>query len=173
MHLAYKTNYNKLKETRSVDGGNNWTAPATITTDADGVVDEFSITASGEHVYIVYADQNVFHPRWGSMRYRHSPDSGATWEAERNLTPKKWKTSHPDVELYDGTLRVTYGRKTESGLTVWYQESADGLVWSTPEVVEFDRARPAPDLRGQRDRALRGWHRRRLRPNRHLTGSGS
>ncbi len=135
-YLAYKTRYYRLVVRRSLDGGQTWSAPFVGTTEGYGLSGhQFSLTASGSHAYLAYTDSNPNHPAWGTVRYRRTLDSGVSWSAQRDLAPPMWKTETPDIFLLNGVVRAVYERRaTVYGVN--YQQSADGLSWSTAEQVE-------------------------------------
>jgi hypothetical protein len=136
VYLAYKTEFDTLMVTRSTNGGVNWDPPVTATTSAYSVVDEFSLAAAGDHVYLAYSNINTAHPAWGTVRYRRSLDSGQTWSNERQLSPAAWKTEHPQIDLRNGVLRAVYGRRTSSGISIYFQKSNDGLNWGGAQLVD-------------------------------------
>jgi len=148
VYLAYHTTEKTIKVRRSTDAGQTWSAPVTITSNADEVFDDFSITAIADHAYIAYSDLNPAQPSWGTIRYRRTTNSGASWAAERQLSPASWKAGRPQAELNDGVLRVVYEKNVATGTSVEYQKSSDGLHWSSPQLVDSDGAFPCVTYAG-------------------------
>ncbi len=136
VYLAYKTNPDRIVVRRSTNGGTNWSSAKLITTQAYGVYDNVSLTASGTHAYLAFTGRNTHHSAWGAVDYRLSKDSGASWSVPFKLAPGKWKTETPEVSLQGGVVRAVYERRTSSGYGVYYQQSSNGMRWSSPELVE-------------------------------------
>lgn len=139
VYLAYKTEYWELVVRYSNDGGVSWTSPSQMTANGYGVVDQFDITAQGTHAYLAYTVRNKYYPAWGSVKYRRSLNSGASWSAQRVLSPPRWKTWFPEITLQDGVVRAAYGRRVSG---IYYQQSTDGLNWSMAEQVASDAHDP-------------------------------
>jgi hypothetical protein len=135
VYLAYKTTLAKLRVRRSTDGGVTWSGAGNVTNDGVGVFGEFDVTADGTHAYIGYTVRNPNNTAWGAVRYRRTLDSGMTWSAEFALAPPTWKTEEPAVTLQNGVLRAAYARRTSSGHAIYYQQSSDGVNWSSAEQV--------------------------------------
>jgi hypothetical protein len=136
VYLGYQSDYSVISVTRSTNGGIAWATPTNASTNAQGYYGELSIVASSTHAYLAYDDINTASSSWGTVRYRRSVDSGATWSTERQLSPTSYKTDHPQIDLYNGVLRAVYGRKTGVGAATYFQKSTDGLNWSAPQLVD-------------------------------------
>jgi len=139
-YIAYKTKPSRLVVRRSTDGGASWSSATVATTDGYGINDQLTLTASGSVAYLAYATNNSYHPAFGAIRYRRTLDSGASWSAERNIAPPKWKTGFPDISLQGSKLRAVFARKTSTGYGVYYRQSGNGLHWSTIERVDGHNA---------------------------------
>ena len=133
VYLAYKTRYYRLLVTRSTNGGASWSSPTVVTTNGYGLFDNLALTASGTHAYLAYTDQNS---AWGKVLYRRTVDSGAGWSSDMNLAPGSWTTETPNIALQGGVVRAVYERRTSSGYSIYYQQSTNGLTWSSPEQVD-------------------------------------
>jgi hypothetical protein len=142
VYLAYKSAYGVLKVTRSTNDGATWDTPATVTVEATTLLDEFSLTAAANHVYLLYADVNTSVGVGGTIRYRRSLDSGATWRSARQISASDWKTAQPAADLYNGVLYLVYQRHVPAKWRVYFQKSTDGLHWTTPEVVDLNGVTP-------------------------------
>lgn len=143
VYLAYKTEYNEILLHRSTDGGTNWSAPFTVTTNGYGLSGgQLDMDASGTHAYIAYSVKNKYHPAWGAVKYRRSINSGASWSDVRPLAPPNWKTESIDIDLKSGTLRAAYNKRG-SVYGSWYQQTTDGLNWAAPEFVDAVSFDPA------------------------------
>jgi hypothetical protein len=141
VYLAYRTTLTDLVVVRSTDGGMSWSSPTTLTTDGVGVTFQFYLTASGRQAYIAFVDHNTS-KSGGTIRYRHTTDNGLTWGGVRQLSPPKWVVEYPRIELRGGVLRVAFGRQTNTGFGVYYQQSRDGVKWSTAELVDSGSGAP-------------------------------
>jgi len=138
VYFAYMTTFNDLMITRSTTNGASWSTPSSVSNDVYGVVNQFSLTAVDDHAYIAFADHNATHPAWGTIKYRRTLNSGMTWSNKRQISRSSWKTEFPEVELRGTVVRAVYERRTSGGIGVYYQQSTDGLNWSTAELVDAD-----------------------------------
>jgi len=141
IYLAYKSDFQDLQVVRSTSSGTTWGSPTTITTNGLGETFQQYLTASGATAYVAFVDRNAF-KSGGTIRYRVTKNAGATWGSARQLSPAKWVVEYPRIELRDGVLRVAYGRQTSTAYSVYYEQTKDGVDWSTPEVVDPDALAP-------------------------------
>lgn len=135
VYFAYMTTFHDLKITRSTDNGVSWSTPSSVSNDVFSVVDQFSVTAVDDHASIAFTNRNTAHPAWGTIKYRRTLNGGSSWSSTRQISPAAWKTEFPEIELRGGVVRAVYERRTSSGIDVYYQQSNDGLNWSTAELV--------------------------------------
>jgi hypothetical protein len=141
VYVAYKTTYSDLQVVRSTNGGVTWSSPTTVTTDGIGMTFQFYLSASGSEAFIAFVDHNTF-KSGGTIRYRHTTDNGVTWGSARQLSPARWVVEYPRIEFHDGVLRAAYGRQTNSGFGVYYQQTRDGLKWSAAELLDSGSSAP-------------------------------
>ena len=120
----------------STNNGATWDTPTTVTVEADSFLDDFSLTASANHAYLVYSDVNtaVGVWAWSDIGERSTAEQRGAVPAQ--ITASDWKTDHPSADLYNGALYLTYDRKASGHLSVYFQKSTDGLHWSTPQLVD-------------------------------------
>jgi len=143
VYLAYPSDYQTLMVARSTNGGVSWALPATVTTQLENPLShQFALSASADHVYVAYNDVNPTFPKWGTVRYRRSIDSGATWSAPAQISPASYKAYHPSIDLYKGVIRAVYGRKNGPSLWIEFQKSTDGVNWSAPQLVDANGIQP-------------------------------
>jgi hypothetical protein len=147
-YLAYQADLGELVVTSSTNGGANWSDVDSISSNAFAVIDQFSLTASGSSAYLAYADNNPSQPSWGTIRYQRTLNGGASWGHIRQISPPSWKTEDPRIELRGGVLRAVYGRRTSSGISIYYQQDASG-TWSSPELVDPNSHGPAVTFAGK------------------------
>ncbi len=128
---------------RSADGGNTWSAPLALITDAsDFFNDKESITADPADARLVYAVWDRLTAGAGGPTYfSRTTDGGISWEAPRAIfdpgAPNQ-TINNQLVVLPDGTLVVFFTRfdATPTGgtaATLAVIRSLDkGITWSTP-----------------------------------------
>ncbi len=148
VYLAYKLTAKRLRVVRSTDAGVSWSTPFVATNSGIGVVNQFSMSASGTHAYLAYAVPNVIHPG-ATVRYRRTLDSGASWGSERQLSKPSWRADFPQIALQGGVLRAVYERSSNLGIDVYYQQSSNGLTWTAGEVVSTNSHNPFVTFAGK------------------------
>jgi hypothetical protein len=137
VYVVYARNFDVLRVRRSTDGGTTWSSPMALSGDIFAITDTFAITAVGSSAYVAYTDENPNADGWGTVRYRRTTNKGASWSAERNLAPPKWRTWEPDIDLKGGVVRAVFTR-LGSEFGAYYRSSSDGLTWSATEKVMDD-----------------------------------
>src|SRR5581483_7228227 len=136
---------------RSRDGGDTWSDPATLMFDNNPVImqDKESITADPHHSSLVYAawDRDVFTdssqsvlltgPTW----FSRSTDAGASWEAPRIIYQPPLGIGSIGSEiavLPDDTLVdfLSVYSETEQAL-VTIRSTDQGITWSAPALIDY------------------------------------
>jgi len=137
IYVAYSVGYEKLRVKRSTDSGASWSTPQRITDKSQG--SGVSITAAGRKAYIAYTLPSSGDD-WFKVSYRQTTDKGASWSPQRQLSPASWTASNPHLALQGGVLRAAFERCTPEwdicvANRVFYQQSSNGIDWTTPERV--------------------------------------
>jgi hypothetical protein len=137
---------------RSTDNGASFPGPEVrLTMDPPGMPKYSwapSLVAESQDVHIVYFDQRtgVF-----QLYYRHSPDSGMTWQAENCFTCGLSSTPmggwwRPSLSAHGSQLRVAFWAQEDLMTTsVWAMSSADmGATWTAPLSLSEGKAALQP-----------------------------
>jgi hypothetical protein len=121
-----------IKASTSADQGRTWTPATTIVGPASGVdYRDPSITASrdGGRLWLTYF-KGTSTLNAAGVFVRSSSDGGASWGAETRVDGLAYAAvTAPVVELPDGTLKLPYYGKANTGLardSVWIATSSDG-----------------------------------------------
>jgi hypothetical protein len=141
VYVGYASTDSKLVIKRTADGGATWSAAVTATNAYTGD-EEIDLAASGTHAYFAYSRRNPSVANAGTVRYRRTINSGASWSSEKNLAPSAWDTTSPSVSLESSVLRAAYHRHRTSGFSVYYQQSSTGTSWSSAELVDSSACCP-------------------------------
>jgi sulfur carrier protein ThiS len=140
---------NAVLATRSLDGGNTWSAPATLIRDGSGFFnDKVAVVADRVDPGFVYTvwDRLVAGDNGGPTYLARSTDDGATWEPARPIHdpgPHSQTISNVPVVLPDGAVlvmfvQIDYGGAAGGGDSARIEvvRSDDkGMAWGTPVVV--------------------------------------
>lgn len=140
---------NAVLASRSLDGGMNWSAPATLLLDGGGFFnDKVAVTADPVGAGLVYVvwDRLVAGDNGGPTYLARSTDGGASWEPARPIHdpgPRSQTISNVLVVLPDGALlvmfvQIDYGAGaggTDRARIVVVRSDDEGVGWSAPVVV--------------------------------------
>jgi hypothetical protein len=135
VYVGYAATDTKLVSRRSTDGGASWGAAITATNAYVGQ-DAVSLVADGTHAYFGYSRKNPNVAGAGTVRYRRTTNSGASWSSEKMLASSTWNTGSPSLFLQNSVLRAVYHRHRSTGFSVYYQQSGNGTSWSSAESVD-------------------------------------
>jgi hypothetical protein len=130
---------------RSRDNGATWGTIQRIS-NAAGRSEDPAIATDGAHVYFAWNDN-----RTGIMQtwFRRSSDSGATWEAERQLTNSTAFAYSPMVRVYGPDIYIPWEDRRNSGnFDIYLIHSSDfGATWGTEQRLTSDAdASGYPDI---------------------------
>jgi hypothetical protein len=135
---------------RSLDGGDTWSAPATLTFDNGFAVvdDKDSVTADptrAGYAYVIWSRYTFTDPTQTTLIdspawLARTTDNGATWEPARLIyePPLGFYTlGHEIVVLPDGTLVDMFNQYDTSSSAYYVMRSNDaGLTWSAPIQID-------------------------------------
>ncbi|MCK4307966.1 T9SS type A sorting domain-containing protein [candidate division WOR-3 bacterium] len=130
----------KFLYTRSIDGGTNWNTSTQIVIAGNVQIDSTttalpcpSLSAANNLVHLVW--QNSYDDSLGEIYYRHSADSGGSWESTKRLTSDTMFSFFPTVAssgnlVYVGWLEAV---STDSFMHYSFRRSTNGGVdWENP-----------------------------------------
>ncbi len=120
----------ELHYNRSHDGGLTWEGEVRLT-DAPYASAGPNIAVEGSNVHLVWSDE-----RAGKfdIYYRHSLNSGATWQDEVMLAGgSNWEVG-PDVTVWDGNVHVVWV-ETNSVDMILHRNSTSSGDWSDAQVL--------------------------------------
>jgi hypothetical protein len=122
---------------RSLDNGTTWGAIQRIS-NAAGRSEDPAIGTDGVHVYLAWNDN-----RTGIMQtwFRRSLDSGATWEAERQLTNSTVMAYSPMIHVYGPDIYVPWEdrRNSDANYDIYLIHSSDfGATWGMEQRMATD-----------------------------------
>jgi len=101
---------------RSTDGGRTWEAARRLTF-APGPSARPSIALDGRGLYLVWYDGRDGN---AEVYYKHSPDSGATWEPDTRLTAAPNDSLNPSVAVAHGFAHVAWYDLRDSNAEIYY-----------------------------------------------------
>jgi hypothetical protein len=105
---------------RSVDGGANFDPAVNLSNDA-GQSFFPALTASGNNVYAVWQDNEVW--------YRRSVDGGANFDPAINLSNNVGFSAFPAVAALGNNVYVVWQDQTLGDDEILYRKSADGVIF--------------------------------------------
>lgn len=146
--LASGQEVSAMRVSRSIDGGDTWSAPITLIQDIDPYFnDKNTLTADPTHASYVYAvwDRLDYATDSGPAYFARSIDGGLSWEAARSIYDPGTDAQtigNQIVVLSDGTLlnlftQVDYGTATtpdQARLRV-IRSTNRGATWGAPLTV--------------------------------------
>lgn len=152
IYLAYGDGDNTVWLRRSVDGA-AWTPKQPIVATAPF---GFQLVAEGHEAYLGYVRDGADGLK---AMYRRTTDVGATWSLSSKMGAVSGDSYGPVMSLRHGVARVLLGRSTPSNAQeVFYRESADGVNWTTAELVSSTPGNYAyPFGIGYSDRPIVGY----------------
>ena len=129
--------------TRSTDGGANWDTPVQIVTATDATqlatttaLPCPSLSTANNLVHLVWQDSQD--DSSGEIYYRHSADSGKTWESTARLTTDTLFSFYPTVASSGNLVYVGWLEKTSTDSFYHYsfrRSTNGGADWDDPVCV--------------------------------------
>ena len=111
---------------RSTDGGATWKREVRLS--PQGFRSRHpSLATTGSSIYVVWDES---HADSGLIRFRRSPDFGATWDTVRALSSKGLLVRNPTLAASGPVLHVAWGDSVKGNQRIWYRRSPDrGTTW--------------------------------------------
>lgn len=114
----------------STDGGATWLASRRLTWTSGSSGDPAIAIDPADNLHVVWADDT---PGNFEIFYRKSPDGGATWAANRQLTWTAEDSVFPMLSADpSGHLHLVWGDNTPGSTEIYYKKSTDGGATWTP-----------------------------------------
>lgn len=124
--MDYRTNSWEVRYLRSTDVGISWQPEVVLAPNTNIGAGRPSIGVSGNSVHAVWMDTRdglppciieggPVLPFCSEIYYRHSTDSGATWEPAKRLTNDEPYSGRPDISVKGSTLVIAYDHRVSGG----------------------------------------------------------
>jgi len=106
----------------SADGGATWESAKRLTNNA-GNSYHADIAASGAQLFVAWNDDT---PGIDDIFFRQSADSGATWQAAKQLTFNAGYSTRPDVAVRNTNVFLVWNDDTPGNSEAYFRRSVDG-----------------------------------------------
>jgi len=133
--------YDSLHFVASTDGGTTWSAPATIFTVMDGLIDSPTIVADvAGTLHLAWNEDLFMYPDQQQIVYARSLDDGVTWSERQFVAidaPGAWR-ANPDIAVnpLNGYVHLVWDDNRNGATTIFHAVSSNnGVTWETPAAI--------------------------------------
>ena len=116
---------------RSMDGGNTFSSPISLTGNVHSTVFNPKVSSSGNNVYVVWQGQSKSGNQ--DIFLRKSSDYGSTFGDIENLSNDPGGSGNPEVAVVGNSTHVSWEGTTPGNNFIFYTKSNDGSDFESPQ----------------------------------------
>jgi len=116
---------------RSMDGGNTFSSPISLTGNVHSTVFNPEVSSSGNNVYVVWQGQSKSGNQ--DIFLRKSSDYGSTFGDIENLSNDPGGSGNPEVAVVGNSTHVAWEGTTPGNNFIFYTKSNDGSNFESPQ----------------------------------------